>query len=151
MKNNYFYNLPQDLQEKIYYIDIINNKNIINEEVKSIYNSIKYINKIVDDSESALYNFMDDENISCLVNEIAIEHNISLLKDEIIYELHVNLQIKKNITMFYLQLSEYLDDKFSDDEYDEYDYNGSNITIENISIYWNDSMESLLLENYSDK
>jgi hypothetical protein len=149
MKNNYFYNLPQDLQDNINYINIIRIKrDIVNEEVKSIYNSIKYINKIVDDAEPALYNFMDDENISCLVNEIAIEHNISLLKDEIIYELDVNLQIKKKITMFYLQLSEYLDDEFCDDEYH---YNGSNITMETYQLHWNDSMENLLLQNYSDR
>ena len=43
---------------------------------------------------------MDDNNISSYVNELAIMHNIPLLKDEIIEELNFYLLIKKSY-LFY--------------------------------------------------
>ncbi len=54
MKNNYFYDLPEDLQGRIYYINTKNSKNILNKDINYLYSSIKYINKLVNDVESEL-------------------------------------------------------------------------------------------------
>ena len=57
MINNYFYNLPKDLQETIYHINTKNSKNILNKQLHSLYSSIKYINRAINDVESELYIF----------------------------------------------------------------------------------------------
>ena len=144
MINNYFYDLPKDLQERIYYINTKNSKNILNKQLHSLYSSIKYINRAINDVESKLYNFMDDNNISSYVNELAIRDNIPLLKHEIIEELNFDLLIKKKLFMFYLEIFEYN----SDNEFCEelVDGNIINIVEERIG-FWAMNMEEELLQN----
>lgn len=144
MESNYFYDLPKDLQERIYYINTINSKNILNKDIHSLYSSIKYINKLVNDVESELYNFMDDNNISSHVNELAICDNIPLLKHEIIEELNFDLLIKKKLFMFYLEMFEYN----SDNEFCEELVDGNIInTVEETIGFWHINMQELLLQN----
>ena len=144
MINNYFYDLPKDLQETIYYINTKNSKNILNKQLHSLYSSIKYINRAINDVEPELYNFMDDNNISSYVNELAIRDNIPLLKDEIIEELNFDLLIKKKLFMFYLEMFEYnSDNEFCEELVDE---NIINIVETRIG-FWTMSMEENLLHN----
>lgn len=144
MESNYFYDLPKDLQERIYYINTINSKNILNKDIHSLYSSIKYINKLVNDVESELYNFMDDNNISSHVNELAICDNIPLLKHEIIEELNFDLLIKKKLSIFYLVMFEYN----SDNEFCEELVDGNIInTVEETIGFWHINMQELLLQN----
>ena len=144
MINNYFYDLPKDLQETIYYINTKNSKNILNKELHFLYSSIKYINKAINDLEPELYNFMDDNNISSYVNELAIRDNIPLLKHEIIEELNFDLLIKKKLSMFYLEMFEYN----SDNEFCEEQVDGNIInTVEETIGFWTMNMEEHLLQN----
>jgi len=144
MINNYFYDLPKDLQETIYYINTKNSKNILNKQLHSLYSSIKYINKAINDLKPELYNCMDNNNISSYVNELAIHDNIPLLKDEITEELNFDLLIKKKLSMFYLEMFEYN----SDNEFCEelVDRNIINTVEETIGI-WAMNMEEHLLQN----
>ena len=144
MINNYFYDLPKDLQETIYYINTKNSKNILNKELHSLYSSIKYINRAINYVEPELYNFMDDNNISSYVNELAIRDNILLLKDEITEELNFDLLIKKKLFMFYLEMFEYN----SDNEFCEELVDGNIInTVEETIGFWGMNMEEHLLQN----
>lgn len=144
MINNYFYDLPKDLQETIYYINTKNSKNIINKELHTLYSSIKYINKAINDVEPELYNFMDANNITSYVNELAIRDNILLLKDEITEELNFDLLIKKKLFMFYLEMFEYN----SDNEFCEELVDGNIInTVEATIGFWAMIMEEHLLQN----
>ena len=59
MINNYFYELPQDLQDKIYCINTQKYRYIMNNEFKSLFRAIKYIDKVVYETELELINFMD--------------------------------------------------------------------------------------------
>ena len=47
MINNYFYELPQDLQEKIFCINTQKYRYIMNNEFKSLFRASKYIDKVV--------------------------------------------------------------------------------------------------------
>tara|TARA_R110001592_G_scaffold270469_1_gene536928 strand:- start:232 stop:666 length:435 start_codon:yes stop_codon:yes gene_type:complete len=144
MESNYFYDLPKDLQERIYYINTINSKNILNKDIHSLYSSIKYINRAINDVEPELYNFMDDNNITSYVNELAIRDNIPLLKDEIIEELNFDLLIKKKLSMFYLEMFEYN----SDNEFCEELVDGNIInSVEETIGFWAMNMEEHLLQN----
>ena len=144
MESNYFYDLPKDLQETIYYINTKNSKNIINKELHTLYSSIKYINKAINDVEPELYNFMDANNITSYVNELAIRDNILLLKDEITEELNFDLLIKKKLFMFYLEIFEYN----SDNEFCEELVDGNIInTVEETLGFWAMNMEEHLLQN----
>ena len=144
MINNYFYDLPKDLQETIYYINTKNSKNILNKELHSLYSSIKYINRAINDVEPELYNFMDDNNITSYVNELAIRDNIPLLKDEIMEELNFDLLIKKKLFMFYLEIFEYN----SDNEFCEELVDGNIINNVKETIgFWAMNMEEHLLQN----
>lgn len=144
MESNYFYDLPKDLQETIYYINTKNSKNIINKELHTLYSSIKYINKAINDVEPELYNFMDANNITSYVNELAIRDNILLLKDEITEELNFDLLIKKKLFMFYLEMFEYN----SDNEFCEELVDGNIInTVEATIGFWAMIMEEHLLQN----
>lgn len=91
-------------------------KNILNKELHSVYNSIKYINQSINDAETELYNFMDYNNISSLVNELSIEYDISFLKDEIIEELNAKLLIKKNLSRLLFEYNS--DDEFCEQQID---------------------------------
>ena len=144
MINNYFYDLPKDLQETIYYINTKNFKNILNKKLHSQYTSIKYINRAINYVEPELYNFMDDNNITSCVNELTIRDNIPLLKDKIIEELNFDLLIKKKLCMFYLEIFEYN----SDNEFCEELVDGNIInTVEETIGYWAMNMEEHLLQN----
>lgn len=144
MINNYFYDLPNDLQETIYYINTKNSKNILNKQLHSLYSSIKYINRVINDVESELYNFMDDNNITSYVNELAICDNILLLKHEITEELNFDLLIKKKLFMFYLEIFEYN----SDNEFCEELVDGNIInTVKETIGFWAMNMEEHLLQN----
>ena len=147
MINNYFYDLPNDLQETIYYINTKNSKNILNKQLHSLYSqatAIKYINRAINDVESELYNFMDYNNITSYVNELAICHNIPLSKDEIIEELNFDLLIKKKLFMFYLEIFEYN----SDNEFCEELVDGNIInTVKETIGFWAMNMEEHLLQN----
>jgi hypothetical protein len=144
MINNYFYDLPKDLQETIYYINTKNSKNILNKELHFLYSSIKYINRAINDLEPELYNFMDDNNITSYVNELVIRDNIPLLKHEIIEELNFDLLIKKKLSMFYLEMFEYN----SDNEFCEEQVDGNIInTVEETIDFWVMNMEEHLLQN----
>ena len=144
MINNYFYDLPKDLQETIYYINTKNSKNILNKQLHSLYSSIKYINRTINDVERELYNFMDDNNITSYVNELAICDNILLLKNKITEELNFDLLIKKKLFMFYLEIFEYN----SDNEFCEELVDGNIInTVEETLGFWAMNMEEHLLQN----
>ena len=145
MINNYFYDLPKDLQERIYYINTKNSKNILNKQLHSLYSSIKYINRAINDVESELYNFMDDNNITLsFTYELAISDNIHLLKDEITEELNFDLLIKKKLFMFYLEIFEYN----SDNEFCEELVDGNIInSVEETIGFWAMNMEEHLLQN----
>jgi hypothetical protein len=145
MKNNYFYDLPEDLQERIYYINTKKSKIILNNELYSLfreYSCIKYINQSINDVETELYNFMDYNNITSYENELAIEYNIRLLKDEIIEEFNFNLLIKKKL---FLLLFEYnLDNEFCQQLVDRNIIN----TLEETIGFWTMNMEEHLLQNH---
>jgi hypothetical protein len=144
MINNYFYDLPKDLQETIYYINTKNSKNILNKQLHSLYSSIKYINRSINDVEPELYNFMADNNITSYVNELAIRDNILLLKDEITEELNFDLLIKKKLFMFYLEIFDY----YSDNEFCEELVDGNIIDNMKETIgFWAMNMEEHLLQN----
>jgi hypothetical protein len=148
MKNNYFYDLPEDLQERIYYINTKKSKIILNNELYSLFSCIKYINQSINDVESELYNFMDDNNITSYVNELANLHNIRLLKDKITEELNFDLLIKKKLFMFYLEKFEYnSDNEFCEELVDE---NIISIVEETIG-FWAMNMEENLLQNHSER
>jgi len=142
MKNNYFYDLPEDLQERIYYINTKKSKIILNNELYSLFSCIKYINQSINDVETELYNFMDYNNITSYENELAIEYNIRLLKDEIIEEFNFNLLIKKKL---FLLLFEYnLDNEFCQQLVDRNIIN----TLEETIGFWTMNMEEHLLQNH---
>jgi hypothetical protein len=142
MKNNYFYDLPEDLQERIYYINTKKSKIILNNELYSLFSCIKYINQSINDVETELYNFMDDNNITSYENELTIEYNIPLLKDEIIEEFNFNLLIKKKL---FLLLFEYnLDNEFCEQLVDRNIIN----TLEETIGFWTMNMEEHLLQNH---
>lgn len=142
MKNNYFYDLPEDLQERIYYINTKKSKIILNNELYSLFSCIKYINQSINDVETELYNFMDYNNITSYENELAIEHNIPLLKDEIIEEFNFNLLIKKKL---FLLLFEYnLDNEFCEQLVDRNIIN----TLEETIGFWTMNMEEHLLQKH---
>lgn len=142
MKNNYFYDLPEDLQERIYYINTKKSKIILNNELYSLFSCIKYINQSINDVETELYNFMDYNNITSYDNELAIEYNIPLLKDEIIEEFNFNLLIKKKL---FLLLFEYnLDNEFCEQLVDRNIIN----TLEETIGFWTMNMEEHLLQNH---
>ena len=144
MINNYFYDLPKDLQEIIYYINTKYSKNILNKQLYSLYSYIKYINRAINDVESELYNFMDDNNITSYVNELAICDNILLLKHEITEELNFDLLIKKKLFMFYLEIFEYnSDNKFCEELVDGNIIN----TVKETIGFWAMNMEEHLLQN----
>ena len=142
MKNNYFYDLPEDLQERIYYINTKKSKIILNNELYSLFSCIKYINQSINDVETELYNFMDYNNITSYENELTIEYNIPLLKDEIIEEFNFNLLIKKKL---FLLLFEYnLDNEFCQQLVDRNIIN----TLEETIGFWTMNMEEHLLQNH---
>jgi len=142
MKNNYFYDLPEDLQERIYYINTKKSKIILNNELYSLFSCIKYINQSINDVETELYNFMDYNNITSYENELTIEYNIPLLKDEIIEEFNFNLLIKKKL---FLLLFEYnLDNEFCEQLVDRNIIN----TLEETIGFWTMNMEEHLLEKH---
>jgi len=153
MKNNYFYDLPEDLQERIYYINTKKSKIILNNELNSLFSCIKYINQSINDVETELYNFMDYNDITSYVNELAIEYNISLLKHEIIEEFNFNLFIKKKL---FLLLFEYnLDNEFCEQLVDRNIINTPEETIgfwtmniEETIGFWTMNMEEHLLQNH---
>ena len=142
MKNNYFYDLPEDLQERIYYINTKKSKIILNNELYSLFSCIKYINQSINDVETELYNFMDYNNITSYENELAIEYNIPLLKHEIIEEFNFNLLIKKKL---FLLLFEYnLDNEFCQQLVDRNIIN----TLEETIGFWTMNMEEHLLQKH---
>ena len=152
MKNNYFYDLPEDLQERIYYINTKKSKIILNNELNSLFSCIKYINQSINDVETELYNFMDYNDITSYVNELAIEYNISLLKHEIIEEFNFNLFIKKKL---FLLLFEYnLDNEFCEQLVDRNIINtleepiGVAMNVEETIGFWTMNMEEHLLQNH---
>ena len=98
MENNYFYDLPKDLQDRIYYINAKNCKSIVNKQLHTIYNSVKCINKAVNELERDLYAFAYYNNIN---NESVIQNNIPLIKAEIIEELHLKKIINIMISIFF--------------------------------------------------
>ena len=151
MKNNYFYDLPEDLQERIYYINTKKSKIILNNELNSLFSCIKYINQSINDVETELYNFMDYNDITSYVNELAIEYNISLLKHEIIEEFNFNLFIKEKV---FLILECNLDNEFCEQLVDRNIINtleepiGVAMNVEETIGFWTMNMEEHLLQNH---
>tara|TARA_Y100000389_G_C17272582_1_gene418788 strand:- start:256 stop:681 length:426 start_codon:yes stop_codon:yes gene_type:complete len=141
MKNNYLYDLPEDLQDRIYYINTKKSKNILNKELDTVYNSIKYINQSINDVETKLYNYMDNNNISSYINELAIMNNIPLLKDEIIEELNSSLLIKKKLSHLLFKYNS--DNEFCEELVPEPVWR----EVELILVLWDENMEDLLLQN----
>jgi hypothetical protein len=85
---------------------------------------------------------MDYNNITSYENELAIEYNIRLLKDEIIEEFNFNLLIKKKL---FLLLFEYnLDNEFCQQLVDRNIIN----TLEETIGFWTMNMEEHLLQNH---
>ena len=151
MKNNYFYDLPEDLQERIYYINTKKSKIILNNELNSLFSCIKYINQSINDVETELYNFMDYNDITSYVNELAIVYNISLLKHEIIEEFNFNLFIKEKV---FLILEYNLDNEFCEQLVDRNIINtleepiGVAMNVEETIGFWTMNMEEHLLQNH---
>lgn len=142
MENNYFYDLPKDLQDRIYYINAKNCKSIVNKQLHTIYNSVKCINKAVNELERDLYAFAYYNNIN---NESVIQNNIPLIKAEIIEELHLKKIINIMISIFYLEIFEYIsDNEFSEKLIDNDIIN----SIETIIESWYIDMEEILFENH---
>lgn len=151
MKNNYFYDLPEDLQERIYYINTKKSKIILNNELNSLFSCIKYINQSINDVETELYNFMDYNDITSYVNELAIVYNIPLLKHKIIEEFNFNLFIKEKV---FLILEYNLDNEFCEQLVDRNIINtleepiGVAMNVEETIGFWTMNMEEHLLQNH---
>ena len=144
MINNYFYELPQDLQDKIYCINARKYRDVMNNEFKSLFRASKYIDKVVYETELELINFMDYNILSSYENEITLLQNIDLLKDKIIDYFDESPLIKTNITMFYLNIFE----KCSDDDNNDNDDNII-INIQDTANLWLSNMKEILLQNNS--
>jgi hypothetical protein len=155
IKKNYFYDLPNDLQEKIHNINIETFRYDVNYELTTIYNCFKYINTILKEIKERLYHFMDENNVNILINEEIIQENLPILKDNIIENLNlpsecsdfIGFKLKKNI-LFYLR------NKFENELYnystDEEIHDDIESNISEETITFEDSMADLLLENFEN-
>ena len=152
MQKNYFYDLPNDLQEKIHNINIETYRYNVNYELTTIYICFKYINTILKEIKEGLYHFMDENNVNILINEEVIQENLFILKDDIIEELNLpsecirfkGFKLKKNI-LFYLK------NKFENELYncntDEEIQDDIESHISENTITFEDTITDLLLEN----
>ena len=144
MINNYFYELPQDLQEKIYCINARKYRDVMNNDFKSVFRAIKYINKLVCKTELELITFMDYNILNSYENEMTILRNTDILKDKIIDYFDESPLIKTNITIFYLNIFEKYSDNNDDDDADYIIIN-----IQEIAYLWLSNMKEHLLQNNS--
>ena len=140
MTNNYFYDLPLDLQETIYLINIKNSKYLVNKELRSVFISVKYINKVIAEAVPELYIFMDDNNINTHVNYGAIYHNIPFLKEELMTDFAAVLSRKLSIYLTELSTCNCHNELF--DEIIP--------SIPTIVNCWYNNMEELLCQNNYD-
>lgn len=155
IKKNYFYDLPNDLQDKIHNINIETFRYDVNNELTTIFNCFKYINTNLKEIKEKLYHFMDENNINMFINELAILENLPILKDNIIENLNLPSECSdfkgfklKNIILFYLKI------KFENELYnystDEEIHDDIQSIISEETIKFEDSMTDLLLENFEN-
>lgn len=153
---NYFYDLPYDLQDNIYNINIEIYRRDVYYELISIYTCFKYINTILKDIKERLYEFMYENNVHVFTNEEAIIENLFVLQDNIIENLNSpseysnfkGFKLKEKI-LFYLKNK--FENKFENELYNHiidieiHDEIESKISEEVIT--FEDSITDLLLEN----
>lgn len=153
-KENYFYDLPNVLQERIHDTNIEAYRDDVRDELTNMYNGFKYTNTVLKEKTEEMVQFMDENNFRTFINEEAILENLSFLKENIIEKLNSppegshfkGFKLKKEILIYLENKFENVLYNYNTDEEIHYDIE-CNISEETIT--WEDTMTDLLIENCS--